>query len=441
MHRIVVVGLSHKTAPVEIRERFSFDQEDLEAGLDALFSKEYIEECLIVSTCNRVEVYAVSENPDTCVDSIKGFLSEFHSVPEETFSSYLYISTGNMAVRHLYKVASGIDSMVVGEPQILGQIKQAYQTAALKSTAGLILNRLCHSAFFVAKRVRTETGIGSRAVSISYVAVELAKRIFDNLSRRTVMLIGSGEMAELAARNLIKAGIGELIIASRTLKNASALSEKLNGKPIRFEEIFYNLRDVDIVITATGSPDFIIRAHHVREALKLRNNEPMFMIDIAVPRDIDPRVGELADVYLYDIDDLKNVLDENLKTRRHSAEKAEDIVLEVEKGFQAWINSLKVVPAIIDLKKRFEQIKKSEVERALAKLDNYSDREKDVIVVMASRIIGKILHSPLTNLKKEASTSRGALYVDSVKKLFELETEILLLVEEEEDEAAFQDWN
>lgn len=441
MHRIVVVGLSHKTAPVKIREKFSFNQQELESGLEDLFNRENIEECIVVSTCNRVEVYAVSENADACVEDIKEFLAEFHSVPVQTFSPYLYVSKGNMAVRHLYKVASGIDSMVVGEPQILGQIKQAYKTSVEKSTAGLILNRLCHSAFFVAKRVRTETGIGSRAVSVSYVAVELAKRIFDNLSRRAVMLVGSGEMAELAARNLIKAGIGELIIASRSFENASALSAKLNGKPVRFEEIFYKLRDVDIVITATGSPDFIIRAHHVREALKLRNNEPMFMIDIAVPRDIDPLVGKLTDVYLYDIDDLKSVLDENLKTRRDGARKAEDIVLEVESRFQAWINSLKVVPAIIDLKKRFEHIKRSEVERALSKLENYSERDKDVIVMMASRIIGKILHSPLTNLKKEASTSRGALYVDSVKKLFELETEILLLVEEEEDEAAFQDWN
>jgi glutamyl-tRNA reductase len=442
MQRIVVVGLSHKTAPIEIRERFSFNQEELESGLTALSSKSNVEECLILSTCNRVEIYAVSENTEACVEDVKDFLSEFHDTPEEVFSPHLYISTGNLAVRHIYKVASGIDSMVVGEPQILGQIKQAYKAAFSRGTAGLIMNRLCHSAFFVAKRIRTETGIGSRAVSVSYVAVELAKRIFDNLSHRTVMLVGAGEMAELAARNLIKAGIGELVIASRSFDNASSLSEKLNGKPIRYEEVFYNLKDVDIVITATGSPDFIIKAHHVKEALKLRNNEPMFMIDIAVPRDIDPRVEELTDVYLYDIDDLKSVLDENIKTRRDSADKAEDIVLEVEKGFQEWINSLKVVPAIIDLRNRFEQIQKVEVERALSKLDSYSDKEREVIKGMASRIIGKILHGPLTNLKKEASTSRGALYVDSVKKLFELETEILLLIEEEEDdEAAFQDWN
>lgn len=441
MQRIIVVGLSHKTAPVEIRERFSFNQEELESGLVMLSSKQHVEECMIVSTCNRVEVYAFSENSDGCVESVKEFLSEFHSISQDVFAPYLYVSIGHMAVRHFYKVASGIDSMVVGEPQILGQIKQAYKTAALKGTAGLILNRLSHSAFFVAKRVRTESGIGARAVSVSYVAVELAKRIFDKLTRRKVLLVGSGEMAELAAKNLIKAGVGDLIIASRHFENASMLAEKLNGRPIMFEELFYSLKDVDIVITATGASEFIIKPHHIKEALKLRNNEPMFMIDIAVPRDIDPRIGELADVYLYDIDDLKNVLDENIKSRKDNAEKAEEIVIEVEKAFQVWLNGLKVVPAIIDLKKRFEQIKKSEVERALAKLENYSDKDKDVIRLMASRIIGKILHGPLTNLKKEASTSLGALYVDSVKKLFELETEIMLLTDEEEDEASVQDWN
>ncbi|MFI5323361.1 MAG: glutamyl-tRNA reductase [Thermodesulfobacteriota bacterium] len=441
MQRIIVVGLSHKTAPVEIRERLSFNQEAIESGLSMLSSKKHIEECMIISTCNRVEIYAVSENADICVESVKEFLSEFHSISQDDFSPYLYISIGHMAVRHFYKVASGIDSMIVGEPQILGQLKQAYKTAALKATAGLILNRLSHSAFFVAKRVRTETGIGSKAVSVSYVAVELAKRIFDELTRRKVLLVGSGEMAELAARNLIKAGVGDLIIASKHFENASMLAERLSGRPIMFEEVFYSLKDVDIVITATGSSEFIIKPQHVKEALKLRNNEPMFMIDIAVPRDIDPRVGELADIYLYDIDDLKNVLDENIKTRKDNAERAEEIVMEIERAFQAWINSLKVVPAIIDLKKRFEQIQKSEVDRALAKLENYSDKERDVIRLMASRIISKILHGPLTNLKKEASTSLGALYVDSVKKLFELETEIMLTAEEEEDEATIQDWN
>jgi len=440
MLRTVVLGISHKTAPVEIRELFSFSQESLESGVRQLLEKDHVEECIILSTCNRVEIYAVSENVELCLESIKEFLSEFHDVPEETFSPYIYYSIGHMAVRHLFKVASSIDSMVVGESQVLGQVKESYKVATGQGTTGLILNRLFHTSFFVAKKIRTETGIGSRAVSISYVAVELAKRIFDNLSKRSVMLVGAGEMAEIAAKHLIKAGISDLLIASRKFENAAALSEKLNGKAIGYEEVFYHLKNVDIVITATGSQDFIIKPNHVKEALKLRNNDPMFLIDIAVPRDIDPRIEDITDIYLYDIDDLKNVSDENIKTRQDSSHKAEEIILEVEKTFQTWLNGLKAVPAIIDLKKRFEIIKDSELEKALEKLPGLSENDKYVLELMASRIIGKILHNPLTNLKRESSTSLGALYVDSVKKLFELERELLIL-EEEEDEASLQDWN
>jgi glutamyl-tRNA reductase len=221
MQRIVVLGLSHKTAPVELRERFAFTKEELELCLPVLASMPYVSECLVLATCNRVEVYAVSEDAERCVETIKTFLSERRSIPVSEFSPYLYISVGHMAVRHLYNVASGLDSMVVGEPQILGQIKDAYRIAYGKGTAGLILNRLCHSSFFVAKRIRTETGVGSRAVSVSYVAVELAKRIFDDLTKRSVMLIGAGEMAELAAKNLIGAGVGELVISSRSYASAS----------------------------------------------------------------------------------------------------------------------------------------------------------------------------------------------------------------------------
>ncbi len=440
MLRAVVLGISHKTAPVEIRELFSFSKESLELAVARLNEKPYVEECVILSTCNRIEIYAVSDNIEACLETIKDFLSEFHGVTKETFSPHLYYSIGHMAVRHLFKVASSIDSMVVGEPQVLGQVKDSYKVAAAKGTTGVILNRLFHTSFFVAKKIRTETGIGSHAVSISYVAVELAKRIFDDLSRRSVMLIGTGEMAEIASQHLIRAGISDLLIASRKFENALELAEKLNGKSIKFDEIFYHLKDVDIVITATGSQDFILKTNHIKEALKLRNNDPMFLIDIAVPRDIDPRVEDISDIYLYDIDDLKNVSDENIKTRKQSLEKAEEIVLEVEKSFEAWLSGLKAVPAIIDLKNRFEVIKNSELTRALEKLESLSEDDKYVVEIMASRIIGKILHHPLTNLKKESSSSMGALYVDSIKRLFELEKELLIL-EEEEDETIFQDRN
>ncbi|MEM7009282.1 MAG: glutamyl-tRNA reductase [Thermodesulfobacteriota bacterium] len=439
MLRTLVLGISHKTAPIEVRELFTFSNENIENALTELKTKPHIEECVIVSTCNRVEIYAVSENVEECLENIKQFLSEFHQVPREKFSPHIYYSIGHMAVRHLFKVASSIDSMVVGEPQILGQVKDSYKSAIAAGSTGVILNRLFHTSFFVAKRIRTETGIGSHAVSISYIAVELAKRIFDDFSSRKVMLIGTGEMAEIAAQHLIGAGIKDLLIASRNFENAVLLSEKLNGRSIGFDEVFYHLKDVDIVIAATGSQDYIIKQSHAKEALKLRNNEPMFMIDIAVPRDIDPRVEDLSDIYLYDIDDLKNVSDENIKTRRQSLTKAEEIVLEVEKSYDTWLRGLKAVPAIIDLKNRFEIIKNSELEKALDKLEGISKDDKYIIELMASRIIGKILHNPLTNLKKESSSSMGALYVDSIKKLFELEKELLLL--EEDDEEISQDRN
>jgi glutamyl-tRNA reductase len=421
MLHIVVLGINYKTAPVEVRERFSFSKSMLESGLLALKSKKSVEECCILSTCNRMEIYAVSKDIDDCVKDMKEFLCEFHQVPLEAFSSYLHVLADRKAINHLFRVASSLDSMVVGEPQILGQVKEAYRVASSSGTTGLILNRLFHTAFFVAKKVRTRTGIGTQAVSISYAAVELSKRIFGALSNRTVMLVGTGDMAELAARHLVKAGIRDLIIASRTLDKAESLSRKLNGKAIKIEEIYYHLKGVDIVITATGSPDFIIRPGHVSEALKLRRNEPIFMIDIAVPRDIDPRIGEMENVYLYDIDDLKGVIEENLKIRREHAQMAEEIILRGEKYFQAWLEGLKVVPTIISLRRRLEEIKTFELERAFRKLGNLSEREKKVIESMASGIVGKILYSPVTNLKKEASSSLGALYVDAVKRLFGLE--------------------
>ncbi|MER3445755.1 MAG: glutamyl-tRNA reductase [Candidatus Dadabacteria bacterium] len=436
MVQIVLVGLNHKSAPVEVRERFSFSQEAIEEGLIKLYQKKSVEECSVLSTCNRVEVYAVSGDADQCVREIKEFLCEFHRIPLDFFSSYLYVLFGHTAVGHLFRVASSLDSMVIGEPQILGQVKEAYKTANLKGTTGLILNRLFHSAFFVAKKVRAETKIGTQGVSVGNAAAQLAKRIFHDLSKRNVMVIGAGEMAELAAKHLSGIGIRELLIANRTLEGAEELAHRLRGKPVRIEEIHYFLRNVDIVITATGSQDFIIRPQHVREAMRLRKNEPMFMIDIAVPRDIDPRVEEIENVYLYDVDDLQGVLDENLRIRRENARRAEEIAIQGERDFQRWLDGLSVVPAIISLKKRFEEIRSAEVKRALRRIGDISEREKNIIEAMASGIIGKILHSPLTNLKKESSGSIGALYVDAIKRLFQLDTEFEFL----EDEADIKDW-
>ena len=321
MIEIVSIGISYKTAPVEVRERFSFSDAELREALGTLRLRETVLECCIVSTCNRVEVYAVTENCGKCEEEIKSFLLDFHKLNGESLYPYIYTRVGSDAVNHLFRVAASIDSMVIGETQILNQLKNSYSVARSENTVGLILNRLFNRAFFAGKKVRAETGISSQAVSISYLGVELAKRIFENLANRTAMLVGTGEMGELFAKHLVSNNIKELYVTSRNFRNAEKLSQSLNGKPIRFEEMLYSLKDIDILVTATGSSDYIIRSEHVKESLKLRKNDPIFLIDIAVPRNIDPKINRIPGVYLYDIDDLRVVQGENLNSRKENLKK------------------------------------------------------------------------------------------------------------------------
>jgi glutamyl-tRNA reductase len=417
---LVLVGINHKTAPVEVREKFYFESSAVGVGLDGLREKAGIRECAILSTCNRVEVYAVTEGEDG-VEEIKQFLSEFHGVPIEYFSRYLYVLMRNGVTRHLLRVTSSLDSMVVGEPQILGQVKDAYRMAVGKKATGPILNRLFDRAFFVAKRVRTETGIGNYTSSVSHAAVELTKRIFDDLSKRRVMLIGAGGMGKNALTQLLAAGVRDLFIANRTIDRAQEIARKTGGRAIRIEEAYNHLKESDIVITATGSNDFIIKPQNVLDALKLRSNEPMFMIDIGVPRDIDPRVGELENVYLYDIDDLQGFVLETSNVGHDHLEKAEQIVLQGDTEFQKWLEGLKALPTIISIRKRFYDIKRVELEKALKKLGDISERDREIIEGMASGIIGKILHHPVTRLKREASKLTGDIYVDTIREIFKLD--------------------
>ncbi len=441
MLSILTLGISYKDTPVELRERLSFNDTDTGNILPKIVSDTGLQECIILSTCNRIEIYGVTEDSEKSTAQLKQFVSEYHSISSDKLSSHFYIFSGADAVRHLYRVASSLDSMVVGEPQILGQVKDAYRTAAKAGSTGLILNKLFHSSFFTAKKVRSETGIGSQAVSISYAAVELAKRIFDDFSTRTAVLIGSGEMGELAAKNLINVGINELIITSRNIENARLLAQNLNGKAVGMEEVYYHINHADIIITATDSIDYIVKPHHLKEALSIRKNEPIFLIDIAVPRDIDPRINEFENVYLYDIDDLGSVLDENVKSRKDSAKRAEKIVgLRVER-FLHWLEELRVFPAIVELKNRFELIKNLETEKALRKLDNGEANQKEVIENMASSLISKLLHSPLTNLKKESSGYASTVYVDTLNKLFDLENKLTVVEDEDDKQELNQDWN
>lgn len=433
-YHIVLVGISHKTAPVEIREQISFSKSEIEKALDGLADLVSVLECVIVSTCNRVEIYAVTDDPERCSNDIRQFIYGFHNITSDFPESKFYVLSNSSAVKHLYRVAASVDSMVIGEPQILGQVKESYKTAFAAGTTGIILNRLLQSSFFAAKRIRSETQIGSHAVSVSYLTVELAKRIFEDLSARSVMLVGTGEMGELSARHLLNSGVKKLLISSRNFNNAYDLSQKLNGEPIKLEEIYYRLKDVDIVITATGSADFIFKEEHIHQALKLRKNEPMFLIDIAVPRDIDPRVEDISGAYLYDVDDLQNVMEKNLDSRMEHAKDAEKIVNRVEQSFSRWLGSLKVLPTIIELKNHFKNIERNELDKALRKLETVNERERKIIENLATGIVDKIMHHPVTNLKRETSTSLGALYTDAVKELFGL-GEGFELIEELDEES------
>ena len=325
---IITVGLSHKTAPVEIREKLSFPSQTIGEPLNRLCTSYGINEGVIISTCNRVEVFAVTKDIEKGLWQVKKFLSDYHNIPLEELDGHLYTYTAEDAVKHLFRVCAGLDSMVIGEPQILGQAKDAYGYALQHKTAGVIMNKLFHKAFSVAKRIRTETKIGSSAVSISYAAVELAKKIFGTLQGRSVMLIGAGEMAELAARHLLSNGVQEILIANRTYEKAIEVAKSFNGTPIMFREFTHYLKKVDIIVTSTAAPRFIIHPEQIEEVIKERKNRPMFFIDISVPRNIDPLINNIDNIYLYNVDDLQGVVEANLKERAKEAKEAEAIIHE-----------------------------------------------------------------------------------------------------------------
>ncbi len=360
--KICSVGLSHKTAPVETREKIAFSSpQKLEEALLILKKEPAIKECVILSTCNRVEIYLVVSKDSDWKDIVISNIARYQGVEKNDFVQHLYFKEDAEAVKHIFKVAAGLDSMVLGEPQILGQLKEAYGFAAGKNATGFVINKLMHTTFSVAKRVRTETKIGSYAVSISYVAVELAKKIFEKLEGKKAMLIGAGEMAELAAKHLLTNGISQIIVANRTYERACSLAQEFNGVACNFEEFPERLKDVDIVISSTGAPGFVITPEKIKTALKLRRNSPMFLIDIAVPRDIDPKVNELDNVFVYDIDDLQNVVDSNLAERKKEAEKAEKIIEEELEAFSDWVKSLQVKPLLVNLRGAIEKIKDQEL--------------------------------------------------------------------------------
>ncbi len=419
---IVCIGLNHETAPVEVRERLALKGDSLQEALRWLKRQPAIQETVVLATCNRVEIYLVTEQGSGQVEPIiRNYLTDRCGIEEADWERLHYRHGYHKAITHLFRVASGMDSMVIGEPQITGQVKDAYREAVHQKAVGTILNRLFHRSFHVSKRVRTETELAARAVSVSYVAVELARKIFGDLSDRLVLLAGAGEMAELAARHLAANGIGRIFVASRTLENARRLAAAFQGEAIELDGIAACLDRVDILLCSTAAPGYILRADQVREAMRTRRNKPLFLIDIAVPRNIDPEVNTIENVYLYDIDDLQKVLQANLAERKKELTRAESIVQEEVRSFLAWMDGLDLVPTIVSLRQRAEEIRAGELKKALSVLETpLSDRDRQAIEAMSQAIVNKILHGPVSTLKKAEEKGEPPGLAEAARRLFSL---------------------
>ena len=419
---ILVVGLSHNTAPIELRERLNVPEQDLPKRLEMMGESTDLVERMLVATCNRVEVYAVSEGPvEGAVEGITDCLATYRNVPKTDFLDKLYTYTAGEAVRHVFRVASSLDSMVVGEPQILGQVKTAYSIAQAREATGIILNNLLEQAFHVAKRVRSETGIASSAVSVSSAAVELARKIFGDLTGRSVLILGAGEMAELALRHLLDDGVRSVLVANRSYDRAVALARQFHGRAVTFESFRQEMVGADIVISATSAPHVILKKEDMQAIIQQRRHRPIFLIDIADPRDIDPGCNEVDNVYLYNIDNLKSVVESNLKERKREAERAE-VIIDREVGvYLTWLRSLDVVPTIVSLRRRVEQIRGTELQKVLGRMGDLTPEQREAITAMSHAMVNKILHQPMTELKRRAALQDGHLYTSVLRRLFGLE--------------------
>jgi glutamyl-tRNA reductase len=412
--KLLVVGLNHKSAPVEVRERLTFGPDIVVAALRDLKGHAGVEEAAIVSTCNRTEVYcAVASGGE---ETVRQWLSGFHGIEPERIHPFLYAHADRAAVIHLLRVASGLDSMVLGEPQILGQVKGAFQTACDACTTGKLLGRLFQHTFSTAKQVRTDTAIGSSPVSVAFAAVTLARQIFSDLSKQTALLIGAGETIELAARHLHQSGIGRILVANRTVERAHELAVQFDGFAIALPEIANHLADADIVIASTASPLPVLGKGTVERALKKRRHRPMFMVDIAVPRDIEPEVGTLSDVYLYTIDDLQGVVDEGLKSRQAAAVQAEEIVDFHAEEFMAWVRSLDAAGLIQGYRQHAERLRDEVLERAQRQLES-GKAPAEVLSFLAHTLTNKLLHAPSARLRQAARDGDSGM-LDAANELF-----------------------
>ncbi len=428
--RFQLIGVNHKTAPVEVRERLAVPESRLPDACKKLAEHPSISEGMIVSTCNRVEFLANLKNG---AGDLREFMRDYFGVDPAQFEKHLYEFREDDAVRHVFRVASSLDSMVVGEPQILGQVKEAYATARAVGAVRAQLDQLLTRAFAVAKRVRTETAVGSSSVSVASVAVELAQKIFGNLQGKSVYLVGAGKMSELAARHLLAHGAASIFVANRTYDRAIRLAQKFDGQAIEFDRLYETCDRADIVITSTGAPHFIFKREHGEKFLARRRNRPMFFIDIAVPRDVDPELNKVDGIFLYDIDDLQQAVTSHVADRKKEAEKAEAIVNGEVTKFQARIATLDVVPTIVSLQDHLETIRQAEIDRVRGRLGALSGDQEMAVEALTRGIINKIMHTPISTLKTAARDPESTTVVDLVRRLFNLQDKTL---DEKEKQAA-----
>jgi glutamyl-tRNA reductase len=415
---LVLVGISHRTAPVELRERIDFQARGLEASLRALAARGSVREAVVLSTCNRAELYGVSEDVDRGRTEFVDFITDFHNVDRQSLQPHVYQSTDLDVARHLFRVAAGLDSLVVGEPQILGQVKEAHSVAGSTHVVGPFLNRLFHSSFAVGKRVRTETGLGSGAVSVSFAAVALAKKIFGDLKGRTVLVVGAGEMGKLTALHMKSQGVHQVTIVSRTMAHAARTAEAIGGASAApWEELDPLMGSADIVITATGAVSPILTKAHIETVMRPRRNRPLFLIDIALPRDVEPAAGEIEQVFLYNIDDLQATVRENLARRASEVARAESIVGEEVDKFGAWLRSRGAIPTVVALRQRFDAVRRSEVDRLASSLPpDMRDRVDDITRL----VVEKLLLTPTEQLKTLHDAETMGIYSEALTRLFGL---------------------
>ncbi len=423
MTAIVDIGMNHKTAPVELRELVAFGGHNIDEVMNSIRSIKDIKESMVLSTCNRVEILFTTDKEKEAKESVIEFLSHVSGIKKEELGSTLYIYDNEEAIRHIFRVGASLDSMIVGEPQILGQVKEAYRIAVNHKSSSVILNRLMHRTFSLAKKIRTETDISGSAVSVSFAAVELGKKIFGDLQGKEVLLIGAGEMAELAATYLLNNRIAKILVANRTFSRAVELADHFHGKAISFEEISDQLLVVDVVITSTASPEPIISFNQVRKTMRGRKNRPLFFIDIAVPRDVEPQVNGIENVFVYDIDDLTGIVESNINKRKGEAVKAERMVDEEVIKFSEWFKTLDVVPTIVALKDKCENIRQIELKKTLSSLDDLTPEQRKGVENLTISIAKKILNDPIVLLKKKEDRASRNLYLDIARKLFNLDSD------------------